>query len=360
MEPTERDRAGLLKSLFEGGSRNRFFALLPLVEQLFPTAPRVGLDGPPRLEAMRFRHDPALRFSSGDIARIGVVVVPENGNSLAPPRHVIEIVTTFLGLTGSSSPLPNFMTELVAHEDQDHPVRRDFLDVFHHRAVSLLFRGVARLSIPREHTARSTTAWVKRGLALGGVDAYDVAPTRVLPLSSVMQLLPLLVGHARGARTLRTALRHVLAPAIGPNATVDLVENVEGWVELDEAQQMKLGIANSQLGASTHLGVRARERSGKFAIQIGPLTVEEYRRFVPGGDMVTVIHETVQIFTRNPVDYDLELVIGADASPAFTLSERAPATLGRTTWLAGRSESRTVRVRDAQRPLARTAEPPPI
>lgn len=350
MESKERDRAGLLRNLFENGSRNRFFALLTLIEQLFPDAPRVGMDGPARLEPVRLRHDAELRFSDSDVAAVRAIVV--QGSPLEPKRHVIEITTTFLGLTGSTSPLPSYMSESVLFEDQDRAIRRDFLDVFHHRAVSLLFRGVARLSIPREHTSKKTTAWVKRSLCLGGIDAYDVPATRALPLSDVMQLLPLLVGRARGARTLRTALRHVLGPAIGPGASVDLVENVEGWVELEEAQQMLLGTSNSVLGVNTHVGVRARERTGKFAIRIGPLAAEEYDRFLPDGDLTAIIQETVQTFTRNPVDYDLELVIGAASAAAFTLSEKTPAPLGRTTWLAGRAEQRTVTVRDAQRPPA--------
>lgn len=351
MESTERHRASLLKSVFEGGSRNRFFALLALLEQLFPDAPRVGLDGPPRLEPIRFRHDPGLHFSESDVGAVRAIAIPTA--DLQSQRHVVEIVTTFLGLTGSTSPLPNFMSESVALEDPERPLRRDFLDVFHHRAVSLLFRGVARLSIPREHTSKTTTTWIKRSLCLGGIDAYEVAPTRALPVSDVMQLLPLLVGRARGARTLQTALRHVLAPAIGPDARVDLVENIEGWVELEPAQQMLLGTSNSHLGLDTHIGVRARERSGKFAIRIGPLGVDEYHRFLPDGDLTAIVRETIETFTRNPVDYDLELVIGAVSSVAFALSELAPAALGRTTWLAGQADSRTVTVRDAQRP------PPP-
>lgn len=347
MEPKERDRAGVLKSIFESGSTSRFFALLSLLEQLFPEAPRLGLDGPARREPIRLRHDPELRFSDGDIAAVRAIVVP--GTDAASKRHVIEIVTTFLGLTGTASPLPSFMTESVVLEDRDRPVRRDFLDVFHHRAISLLFRGVARLSIPREHTATATTVWVKRGLCLGGIDAYDVPATRVLPVSQVVQLLPLLVGRARGARTLRTALRHVLAPALGPSAHVELVENVEGWVELEEGQRMFLGTSNCSLGESTHLGVRARERSGKFGIRIGPLGVDAYDRFLPGGDLSAIVRETVQLFTRNPVDYDLELMIGTESSVAFALSEHNPAALGRTTWLGGQSAARTVTLRDAQR-----------
>lgn len=355
MDTAERNRTRLLKQLIERGGKGRFFATVDLLERLFAEAPRVGGAGPPRLELIRFRHHPGLAFSAGDIHSLRVLHMPASGND--PARHVVEAETTFLGLTGSISPLPSYIAEQVLLEDVDNPIRRDFLDVFHHRALSLLYRGVARVSMPREHTAKKTSVWIRRGLALGGVDAYEHTPTKVLPVAALLRLLPLLVARSRGARSLQTALRHVLAPALD-DAQVSIVENLEGWLELPTEDQMLLGKANHALGQRTHLGIRTPERSGKFALEIGPLRIGNYQRFLPGGDQLSVIRETVQMFTRNPVDYDLHLVVGADAVPSFALSMEHPAILGRTTWLAGKHSARTVKVENAQQnPSRETANP---
>lgn len=355
MDTPERDRARLLKALLELGPRGRFLPTVDLLERLFPTAARVGGEGPPRQEALRFRSDPSLGFAAGDIRRTRVVRVP--GGALEPPRHVVEVEATFLGLTGSSSPLPNHILEQVLQDDADDGLKRDFLDVFHHRLISLLYRGVARGSLPREHTARTTSVWIKRALTLGGIDAYDVPVARKVPTATVLQMLPLLVGRARGARALRTAIRHVLSPALGPGTTVDIVENVQGWLDIAPAERLALGRANHALGRTTHLGARAPERSGKFAIRVGPLRMADYRRFLPGGDQLPLLREAVQLMTRNAVDFDVQLVVGSDAAPAFTLSASSPGSLGRTTWLGGAVGERVVVVADAQRADPSTADP---
>jgi len=347
MDTAERNRASILKNLIDQGGRSRFFPSINLLERLFENAPRLGMDGPPRLESVRFRHDPSLRFAAGDIASIKLVSIPESG--LNPARHVIQVETAFLGLTGTSSPLPSYIAEQIAHEDPDSPIRRDFLDVFHHRAISLFYRGVARACMPREHTSRKTSVWIQRGLTLAGIDAYDVAPTKVVPASSLLRMLPLLVGRARSARALQTALRHVLKPALAEGSAVTLIENLPGWLDIEPADRMALGQKNHALGTSTHLGVRAPERSGRFGIRIGPLQLANYGRFLPGGDQLPLIRETTQIFTRNPVDYDLELVVAANAVPSFHLTSENPAALGRTTWLAGEQSERVVVVSEAHR-----------
>ncbi len=341
MDATERDRARLLKAVLDQGPRGRFVATVDMLERLFPDAARVGLDGPARSEAVRFRSDVSLGFAAGDLKSIGVERVPTpNG----PERHVIRVEATFMGLSGSSSPLPNYLVEDILQDSAEGAVRRDFLDVFHHRLISLLYRGLSRASMPREETTRSPSAWRRRALSLGGIDSYDSSPTRVVPIETVLRMLPLFVGRARGARSLRTALRHVLAPALGTHATVELVENLSGWLEIEPAHRVRLGKANHGLGRNMHIGSRAPERSGRFAVRIGPLDLDNYSRFLPGGDQLPRVRETVQLFTRNTVEYDVQLVVGAKAAPTFQLSATRPAPLGRTTWLAGSTDERVVTV----------------
>jgi len=234
--------------------------------------------------------------------------------------------------------------EEILRDSLDGSVRRDFLDVFHHRLLALFYRGLTRASLPRDETTTARSVWRARALALGGIDAYDVTPTRFVPVETVLRMLPLFVGRARSARSLRTALRHVLAPVLGENATVDIVENLAGWLEIEPADRVALGKRNHGLGRNMHIGSRAPERSGRFAVRIGPLELDNYARFLPGGDQLRIVRETVQLFTRNTVEYDVQLVIAANAAPTFQLSAARPAPLGRTTWLAGNTHERVVTV----------------
>lgn len=346
MDPEKRHRTDLLNALETRGRELPFFRAMSLLERVTQGAAKVGLDGPVRDEKVRFRHDPSLGFSAGDIKSVTKVDVPAVG--FQEPREVVEVVTTFLGLSGMASPLPVHLPELVLREDGEKPVRRDFLDIFHHRAISLLYRGVARLSIPENHEARDRSSWVKRALCLGGVDAYDALFAEKLDVSTVMQMLPLLVGRARGARGLRTALSCVLAPVLDGEGQVTLKDNVEGWAEVAPEQQMRLGSGNCTLGHDTYVGSRSRERSGKFEIRVGPINEGAYRKFLPGGGQLTLVRETVELFTRNPVDYDIRLIVEGGAP--FVLGSSEGALLGRTTFIGSRGKRREVVLRDAGKP----------
>src|SRR6185295_15956114 len=92
------------------------------------------------------------------------------------PGIKAHITSTFMGLSGAVSPLPTYMVEEVAHDDDDTPVLRNFLDIFHHRFISLIYRAVTRFDFALEYLSGGRDAWSKRVQALTGVDAF--APER--------------------------------------------------------------------------------------------------------------------------------------------------------------------------------------
>src|SRR5262249_23771600 len=131
--------------VLKAAPHSTFFHIVALLERLTPDAVRVGGDGPPSGEKIRFRHDHELNFSAGDIASARVRLLPQSAERyLDEPKAVYEVTTTFLGLTGTMSPLPTYMAEEVLHEDDKRPARRDFLDIFHHRFISFFYRAVAK------------------------------------------------------------------------------------------------------------------------------------------------------------------------------------------------------------------------
>jgi type VI secretion system protein ImpH len=104
--------------------------------------------GPVNEESIRFRHDPSLTFATSDVSSIKARPRRAGETGDGPDEPVYEITTTFLGLTGTVSPLPTYMAEEVLHEDHDRPAQREFLDVFHHRIISLFYRAHARTPSP--------------------------------------------------------------------------------------------------------------------------------------------------------------------------------------------------------------------
>ncbi len=314
----------------------RFVPLVSLLERLTSSAVRVGGDGPPSEEAIRFRHDPALTFSAGDVSQVKLTPrVSAWGEEHKGPRHIFEVVTTFLGLTGAASPLPGYMVEEIAQEDPDRPMRREFLDLFHHRVVSLLYRALTHYQLEAETTRAGDDAWSRRVLALAGLDTYERGPSVGLSVDQLLRLAPLLVTRARTARTLELALMDVLRNELG-EAKVTVQQFSGSWVDVEPEQRMKLGKLNSQLGRSSMLGGRLFDRAGKFIIGISPLDGATYHRLLPEGDLSPLVREVVTLVVRDPLECAMELGVREDALDAFQLTKKNTARLGRNTYLWNR------------------------
>lgn len=327
----------LARPVLEAAPHSTFFHIVALLERLTSRAVRVGGDGPASAEMIRFRHDYELGFSSGDIASVRVVPFPKGADAyLSEDKPQLKVTTTFLGLTGIVSPLPLYMAEEILHEEDSNPVRRDFLDIFHHRVISLLFRAVSKYMPAREHVSHRRDPWMTRALYLTGLDpAIQARGLKVHP-STLVRLGPLLAGRGRGPRVLALALRETLREGLEPDGTVNIRQFAGGWIEVDEAQRMSLGRGNNVLGVEAILGKRAFDQSGRFCVEIGPLHRHNYRRFLRDGDLLPVVKDVAELCSREALDFDCELHLAPDAVPSFVLSSQGEgAELGRDTRLRG-------------------------
>jgi type VI secretion system protein ImpH len=341
--PSVEERVG---ALLKQAPYARFFTFISMVERLTPEAVRVGGAGPPSKEGIRFRHDPDLAFASGDMTSAHILQVPSRaGDPLSPPRPLIEITTTFLGLSGSSSPLPTYLAEEIAQEDPHQPTRRDFLDIFHHRLVSLLFRWWARYGYAREFESGMGDRWSLRALAFTGSDAFHAPASKHIPPWQILRLLPLMAGKQRSARTLRIALQEILGHEL-PGIQVSLEQFVGGWVPVDEAERCKLGVARHRLGGDALLGGRVFDRSGSFTIKLEPVSRAAYPRLLPNGDLMPVLKDTVRLFTRDAVDFDLELVLAKDAIPTLYLARKGGSKLAHDAWLRSDRATQSMTFKD--------------
>ncbi len=341
--------------LLDAASRHHFFTLVALLERMTPGAQRVGGDGPPHREVIRFRHGVDMAFDAGDVRDVKVQARPMNEAS--EHEAAFDVVTTFLGLAGAVTPLPLYLAEEVQHEDSSASVRRDFLDIFHHRLLSLLYRAVIRYSPAREPSRYLMEGiqgdrWIARTLGLSGLYLGGGQLASRLPPARLLRLVPLLVRRGRSARTLALALKVVLEPYLGNGATVRVRELQVGWMKIDANQEMRLGQSGHQLGGMM-LGQTIRDGSGRFAICIGPLTDASWRSFQKAGttegEGLTLLRETVKLVVRRPLEYDVELELAADTLPPFRLADAGASMLGLNTGLGCSSRPRTVVIRDARR-----------
>jgi len=317
--------------------RHGFLPSILYLERAMGGSVRVGDNGPLEEEGLRFQHDPTLQFSTADVRQIELRTrhTPEER-----PYHHYLVTTTFLGLTGGVSPLPDYIADEVATEDSESPLRRSFLDIFHHRLVSLLFRGVVKYRYPSEFVSGGRDAWSRRLLCLTGVDAFADPTPDGTHWEQWLRLSPLLVAARRGPRSLRLALEDEFGDALG-EATIAIEEFVGDWVEVDDRQLFRLGAANHVLGKEAILGRRIFDRSAKFRVDIGPVSHQVLRRFQGNGDLRQRLDRIVRSVIHEPFDYEVGLSLAEGAAPGIKLSGRGGHSLGEDTWLGKRTSGET-------------------
>ncbi len=317
--------------------RPGFFPLVAFLERLTAGAVRVGELGPVTEECIRFRHDPDMGFSSGDVSSLVLREVLSRPDDPDTRRPLFEVTTAFLGLTGSATPLPLYMAEEVAQEDPDHPTLREFLDLFHHRLLSLLYRIESRYRVTRELTSSCDDQWSRRLLALAGFDTYDRSTPGLLPAWRLLRIAPLFIHHVRSAERLEMALQDVLSQELG-GARVTVRQFTGRWVDIDA--RTRLGREYNQLGRNMLLGSKAFDRMGRFQVEIGPLPAQTYRRLMADGDLYPLAREVVSLFVKDPLEYTFELFLAESVTHTFKLSSGWPSQLGRDTWLGTNRQNR--------------------
>lgn len=296
-----------------------FFQLLHLVERLEKDAAPIGQHGPARDEPVRLRPTLSLGFPAGDLAGADWYQAAPDG------RGYLRITTTFLGLYGSDSPLPAHFTESLLPEQEPDERVRGFVDLFHHRIFSLLYRvwKKYRYYVTFRSDGSDRISQVVRGFLGIGTPRLDQS-LRISPLR-LFRYVGLLSQRPRSAVGLIGQLRDFFEE-IG----FDLQQCVGRWLWIQPNDRNVLGVEKCALGQDFLLGERIFDRSGKFRVKVGPVGFDDYLRFLPTGSAAADLRQVVRFYCDDPLEHDIEVTLRGEEVPQTPLGE--PGVLGRLSW----------------------------
>jgi len=327
LDPERQAKALVLAKMAElehNARRYSFFRLVYVLERLFPGGSPVGQLGPVPNERIRLRADTSLIFASTDVSELKLTKYPDE-------QDRARITAGFLGLYGAVSPLPTYYVEELAQDDyQGGPQpKREFLDVFNHRLLSLFYRAFTKYRHSVGYRRKGDDPFTRRLLCAAGVDGFRDHKS---PLHRFLYLryAPLLASKSRASRGLGVVLKDIFG-----SMGVDIEQFIGHWTLLEKPLRNKIGIANHQLGESLTIGRWVYDGTGRFKIKLGPLKYDEYISFLPGGANRPILKAAVDTLTRGACDAMLELHVATDDAPRFQLSSPRASTLSRTTWLGG-------------------------
>lgn len=281
--------------------------------------PRLGRAARPNAEPIRLGQDPSLAFAPTTIAEL-----------LPPVAGQPERLTVWnFGLYGPNGPLPTHLTEYVRERQRQHddPALARFSDIFHHRLLLLFFRAWS--------DAQPTAS-----LDRGGDDMFGRHMASIVGVGeSTARQRDAVADHAKlhmaGHLTRATRNPEGLQRAIGSyfGVRVELQEYCLHLLELEPAQQTRLSrhACNSQLGVDTVVGSRVPDAQSKFRLRIGPMTLAQYERFLPGQQDFKALVDWVRNYLGIEYAWDFELVLQREEVPRTQLG--GGTRLGWTSWM---------------------------
>ncbi len=347
---TDNPAAGgaLLDRLVKRGFEFDFFQATWLLERYYTEGLPVGDRGPVSREPFRFRPHTSMGFPSCDVTRISYNPGVDGG----VPFFRIDV--TFMGLYGISTPLPvhyavdvlrsvehgnvaaveagatppTALDETGDNEFGFSPIR-DFLDIFHHRLMSLFYRSWLKYRFDMAYGLRGHDVITHYLLWLIGLpprcaeEVLGVSPIHMLRYAGILTTRP---KSAVGLEGMLTDYWQHLA--------VNVEQCTGRWVSICGADMNRVGRANSTLGVDLTIGEEIYDLSGAFSISIGPVDWETYRSFLPDGECFAQTRSLVELYNTDPLSFTIEMKLHAGEVPEMRLSsDDLAGRLGFTSWV---------------------------
>jgi len=301
--------------------------------------------GDGRFEALRLGAITSMKFEPRDITSV------EPADAL---RDRPLLRTPIMALAGAHGPLPEpFARRLFERASRRDYATHDFLDIFHHRLLTLLYRSKKRrfgaLSALGDPDGPPLQAVLRAFMREGAFDvrhkgvasrnavvaAHDDALRSVRvgasPQPEVAWLAHagLLAGAPRSLRGLETLMQHRLG------IRVDAQQFIGTWLPIDVGQRCRLRERDgrgARLDGRSALGRRAWDQSAGIGLRCRITGNAAMRDLLPGGRAHAVLVNMLQRYlpSRPFVQVTLQL-LGESAAPARIST--ATARLGWTTRL---------------------------
>lgn len=327
-----------------------YFAVMRRLESLARPAPRWGQAQLPRDESVRIGQEPSLAFPPASFSHF----------ELHGPDGRARLRQLFFGYLGPNGPLPIHLSDFIRERALnlgDHTWLA-FLDTFSHR-FSLHFyrawlqsRPAVTLDRPGDDLYRRWTG------SLIGIGSTTRQGRDEIFDDARLHFAGWLARRVHNAEGVEAVLQRYFG------VPVRLERWVGHWMRIEQSEQTRLGpprrasqSAARTLGGGAVLGTRVWDRQHRIRIHLGPLSLSQYRAFLPTGDARAVLQRWMQQLLGDELEWDAELVLKKEEVPVTRLGgsgDQAP-RLGWLSWLGNRPRTQDARdVRASDRAAARS------
>ena len=304
--------------LLEKGNSIPYVQVIRLLH-LFLRKQHKELDDKEIFNLIRVRPHLALEFPGTDVVSV---------KEIDKEAKRFQITATFLGLYGSSSPLPTFYTEdLIEEEREDRSGSRDFLDLINQQFYNLYYRVWEKYAVSHRLSEDYENRSYLLLFSLLGI-ADPETRNFLRHDHRFLSYIGLACQHPRSAEGLRALLAGMLR-----QPSVSVHQCVEYQATIPMEQRAFLGVENCRLGDDAHVGSLVRDRMGKFKIHIGPVSADAFQDLLPGRADHALLLECVRFYCDQSLLWELDLKIKHEEMETCQPGNPAWGSLGWNAWL---------------------------
>lgn len=276
----------------------------------------------------RFFTNPKINFPVGDIEQL--IILEEDG------REVFQFLVNFLGLQGSSGPLPGSVLDEIAEEHNNNPIQSIYLDFFNHHLITLFHQIWRKYKYYIKFNPNFSDNYSRNIMNLLGVSRDFIEFTH-LNWHKIFYHLGIIQSGIRTKEALTSIIQHYF-----DLHDISLEEHVRKIVEVEVEQKNQVGIKNVMLGENFILGDKVESFSNKFRVNINNLKLDEFHQFLPNTKKYRQLQELIRFLLKDPLPYDVLLGLHPDTKSTFILGKDNSSFLGWTTLIninSGKSQS---------------------
>ena len=242
--------------------------------------------------------NPDTAFPAGEIQSLEL-------RSDAPARMAVN----FMGLTGPEGVLPYSYSLLISERMRARDTTlRDFLDLFHHRIISLFYRAWEKYRFGVAHERNQRDIVTQHLKDLVGLGESRLQERLAIRDDVLLFYAGLLAPQQRSA----AALQQLVEDYFG--VRVEVEQFVGGWYPLSPETQCAVGEdddASEQLGWGAVAGDAVWDPQARVRLRLGPLTRRQYDDFLPNGSAFEPLQTLTRFFSGDQLDFEVQLQLGA-------------------------------------------------
>jgi type VI secretion system protein ImpH len=235
-----------------------------------------------------------------------------------------------MGFLGSSGTLPAHYTERIAahelYEKDSGP--RAFLDTFSNRALALFYEAWRKYRLELKYQVDGKDSFLPLLLSLAGLGNESLRRRLSDHGDGVLDES---IGYFASSMRQRPMSAVQIARVLSEyfNQQIKAEQFIGCWYDVPASQQTMLGFGNAVLGAGAMAGARVWQRDLRLRLVIGPLDLEGYESFLPGGKAARALKNMLTMFTGLSLEYEVQLVLrAADVKGARLEENRVGGRLG--------------------------------